>query len=181
MQRNLASQRKGMTPLGCLGIAVATLAFIAVLAALSGYFFYKNFGPALMMARDEIQPVGQEFVRNLTTGALAAAYAAMTEDCREAWPQPKFAELADRLEKFGPVREVRTDVMYSTVEEIANDEDQEFDKLPMSFDAVFDDDAIVSFHLMFRRIQAATDESDAVWQISGLDVDFHERDRDAQK
>lgn len=163
-----------MTPLGCMGVAVGMLAFVAIVAALSGYFFYLNFGPALRMARDQIEPVGQEFVRDVCTGSLASAYAALTDDSKEHWTQPKFAELADTIKRqFGPLRTVQTDVLYDTIEEIRKDEDQKFDKLPMSFDAVFDE-GTVNFRLMFRLVEPETDDSKAVWRISGLEVEYPE-------
>ena len=162
--------RRGQAPLGCIVFA-SMISFIAILAILSGYFYYRNFGAKLRLAHDEILPVGKRFIESLDQKGFAVAYGLLLPECREEWNQEKFADMArDLEEKRGALREVQVDAdrMRQAIE--ASPADEPLVEVPMDFPTIHvRGDA--RFEMTFRK-------SDDGWRIKRLKVIIDEPKRD---
>jgi hypothetical protein len=167
------THRRGLTPLGCLGVGLGILAIVAAFSILTAYLTWRNFGDALVMARDEIQPVGEQFIRLLSQEAYQPAYGLLTDECRKEWPPERFAELAARIGKdLGPVHRIDVDVLALTFPEIARNKDQAIEVLPMTFVCKFERGE-GTFDLFFRASAGSDEEGSGKreWKISSVAFD----------
>lgn len=170
------ARRRGLTPLGCLGVGLGVLAIVAAFSLLTAYLTWRNFGGPLLMARDEIQPVGEQFIRLLNQEAYQPAYGLLTDECRKEWPPEKFGVLASNIAKdLGPLRRIDVDVMALTFPEIARNKDQPIEILPMTFVCTFERGK-GTFDLYFRK-SANSGEGGSIqrgWKISSVVFDVAE-------
>lgn len=154
-------RRRGMSAGGCFLVVFGLLLFIGLLALISGFFFYRNFGAALIMARDEVQPVGERFIHSIDNGSFQAAFGYLTESAKTNWPPEKFGPwVAEVSEKLGKLKEIAVDAA-PTAEVIMKAQGSDIDSLPMHFPCEYEK-GTATFRLVFAK-------EDAGWRISELD------------
>lgn len=149
---------------GCFGIALGMLAIVAIVSALSGYFFYRNFGADLYMVRDDVQPIGERFIRHLDEQSFNGAYALLTEKAQADWPPEAFGEKAQEIiEKLGRVQTIEVLAM-RTVEAVMKAEST-VSRVPMDFPCQYDEGS-AQHQMEFLR-------TDAGWRIDswGISID----------
>jgi hypothetical protein len=152
--------RRAMAPGGCLLVLLGLAAFTALLAAFSGYFFYRNFGQKLWQVRDEVQPVGEKFIRSLDDQNYRLAYSLLSSQAQEDWPAEKFGPWAKDLhQSLGRLLEFSV-LAQPTVDFVTQNKQTELNNVPMYFPCKYVDGG-KSFILTFHR-------HDGVWLIDKI-------------
>lgn len=156
-------RRRGMTPLGCLGVALAMFTFVALAAALSGYFFYRNFGPSMLAVRDRIQPIGERFIHLLDEEGFQAAYSMLDENARKKWNEEKFASLTKEIaEKLGKLQSIGVDAQRTVVAITGAPRGEELLTIPIDY--------VCLYALGEARFKFTFKKADDMWKVSELEV-----------
>lgn len=163
----VSSEDAGRKVLGCFLFVGGMLLFVVLASVLSGYFFYRNFGPRFEMARDEIEPVGRRFIRALDNEAYADAYACLSEKARAAWPQQAFADLAQEIHaKLGRINNLGVDAQRLTVAVVEAKSIDALSSVPMDFICFFDGGE-GTFDLSFEKEEGRWKVSSIRFEVKG--------------
>jgi hypothetical protein len=143
-----------MAPGGCLLVLLGLAAFVALLAGVSAFFFYRNFGPQLWQVRDEVQPVGEKFIRGLDDQNYQLSYSLLSEKAKEDWPPEKFGTWASDLRKtLGRLLEFSV-LAQPTVDYVTQNRGKELNDVPMYFPCRYVEGG-KSFILTFHQQEGA--------------------------